>query len=225
MILNKQVEDLTFYVDELKSELEAEREKNNEYLNEIKEYRKQIEEFEEQHDFSNNELRIENDRLQKECCDALLRVSEKEKEIADLICSAQQFNVITTDNILNGCSHHDINNSNSRSSSSNSRSVKLNAYTIEQFVSVFLAEIIDKQNYDFDFKLIDQFGESEHVLKQIHFLTSKLKQTDNNNQTKMEQIIKDFKEEINLLENELSNKKNELNTFKLQVIFQHLRHI
>ncbi len=211
MILNKQVEDLTFYVDELKSELEAEREKNNEYLNEIKEYRKQIEDFEEQHEFSNNELRLENDRLQKECCDALLRVSEKEKEIADLICSAQQVNASTSDSILNetSCTHHLSNN------------VKpSNGNTIEQFVNVFLAEIIDKQNYDFDFKLIDQFGVSEHVLKQINYLTSKLKQTENTNQTKMEQIIKDFKEEINLIENELTNKKNEFNAYKLQVKFQ-----
>jgi hypothetical protein len=68
--------------------------------------------------------------------------------------------------------------------------------------------------------LIDQFGESEHVLKQINFLTSKLKQTENTNQTKMEQIIKDFKEEINLIENELTNKKNEFNAYKLQVKFQ-----
>ena len=36
----------------------------------------------------------------------------------------------------------------------------------------------------------------------------------------MEQIIKDFKEEINLIENELTNKKNEFNAYKLQVKFQ-----
>lgn len=33
--LNKQIEEMTFYIDELKSELEAEREKSHEYLNEL----------------------------------------------------------------------------------------------------------------------------------------------------------------------------------------------
>ena len=46
---NKEIEDLTFYVDELKSELEAEREKSNEYYNEISNYKKQIEDFEDQY--------------------------------------------------------------------------------------------------------------------------------------------------------------------------------
>ena len=35
LILNKQIEDMTFHIDELKSELEAECEKNNEYAAEI----------------------------------------------------------------------------------------------------------------------------------------------------------------------------------------------
>lgn len=47
LILNKQIEDMTFYVDELKSELEAEKEKNNEYLAEINEYKQKITNLEE----------------------------------------------------------------------------------------------------------------------------------------------------------------------------------
>ncbi len=44
--LQKQVEEMTFYADELKSDLEAEREKNNECSNEIDSYRKQLESVE-----------------------------------------------------------------------------------------------------------------------------------------------------------------------------------
>lgn len=39
--LSKQIEELTFYIDELKSDLEAEREKNNEHVNEIEQLKSQ----------------------------------------------------------------------------------------------------------------------------------------------------------------------------------------
>lgn len=41
----KDIEDMTFYVDELKSELEAERERNNEYATEVRTLRAQIDEL------------------------------------------------------------------------------------------------------------------------------------------------------------------------------------
>jgi hypothetical protein len=47
--LNQQVEDLTFYIDELKSDLETEKEKNLESFNEIQANQKQIEDFEDQY--------------------------------------------------------------------------------------------------------------------------------------------------------------------------------
>jgi chromosome segregation ATPase len=46
--LQKQVEEMTFYADELKSDLEAEREKNNEFLSEIDDSRKRIESLEQE---------------------------------------------------------------------------------------------------------------------------------------------------------------------------------
>lgn len=193
LILNKHVEDLTFYVDELKSELEAEREKNNEYFNDIKEYRKQIEDFEEQHEFNMNELRLENDRLQKECVDALLNVTEKEKQMA-LLVSTQNYSkeeLVTVDD----------NNK------------------LEKFANILINEIIDKQNYDYDFKL-NSLNENE--LNKINILISKLKTTDNGTRVKlfeeqMERIIKDFKEEIHLLEIKVNEKENEFNNLKQQV--------
>jgi hypothetical protein len=196
LILNKHVEDLTFYVDELKSELEAEREKNNEYFNDIKEYRKQIEDFEEQHEFNMNELRLENDRLQKECVDALLNVTEKEKQIALLISTqnnSKEEELVTVDN----------NNNNK----------------LEIFTNILINEIIDKQNYDYDFRL-NSLNENE--LNKINILMSKLKTTDNGARVKlfeeqMERIIKDFKEEIHLLEIKVNEKENEFNNLKQQV--------
>ena len=197
LILNKQIEDLTFYVDELKSELEAERERNNEYLNEIKENRKQIEEFEEQHEFNSNELRLENDRLQKECVDALLRVSEKEKQITDLICSSQQQNVSTDE-----------------------PSPQTSSNRIDKFLTIFISEILEKQNYDFEFKTFDSFDQNE--LEQINDMITKLKSTENCNRIKsfeaqMERIIKDFKEEISSLEIKLTDKQTEFTNYKQQV--------
>lgn len=40
--LSKQIEELTFYIDELKSDLEAERENNNEHVNEIEKLKSQL---------------------------------------------------------------------------------------------------------------------------------------------------------------------------------------
>ena len=203
LILNKQVEDLTFYIDELKSELEAEHEKNNDLLNEIKEYRKQIEEFEEQNEFNNNELRLENDRLHKECVDALLRVSEKEKQIADLICSS----TVT----VNTFQQQETKESNEK---------------IEKFLNLFVNEIIDKQNYAYEFSKAEQYSSNE--LSQINNLISKVKSFDASNEivksyeTQMERIIRDFKEEINLLENKLKAKEIEFNTYSQQVIDEKL---
>jgi GRIP and coiled-coil domain-containing protein 2 len=46
---SKEIEEMTFYIDELKSELEAEHEKSADYYNEILSYKKQIEDFEDQY--------------------------------------------------------------------------------------------------------------------------------------------------------------------------------
>lgn len=206
LILNKQVEDLTFYIDELKSELEAEREKNNEYLNEIKEYRKQIEEFEEQHEFNSNELRLENDRLQKECVDALLRVSEKEKQIADLICSSTA--TVNTIQKNQEQKHEHLHHGRGRDESNDK---------IEKFLNLFINEIIDKHNYAYEFSKAEQFTPNE--LSQINDLISRFKSFDSQSdriksyEARMERIIRDFKEEINLLEMKLNEKDTEFTKY------------
>ena len=72
LILNKQIEDMTFHIDELKSELEAEREKNNEYAAEI-------DIFKSREKNRVDDLGIENERLNKELIDALFLDKDQEK--------------------------------------------------------------------------------------------------------------------------------------------------
>ncbi len=84
IILNKQIEDLTFYCDELKSELETEREKNNELMNEIKNYQVQVEDFEQQHEFNNLESISINESLKKSHIETLSLLNDKEEVIKSL---------------------------------------------------------------------------------------------------------------------------------------------
>ena len=72
LILNKQIEDMTFHIDELKSELEAECEKNNEYAAEI-------DIFKSREKNRVDDLSVENERLNKELIDALFLVKDQEK--------------------------------------------------------------------------------------------------------------------------------------------------
>ena len=208
LMLNKQVEDLTFYVDELKSELEAEREKNNEYLIEINKYRMQIEDLEIQcESTSTNE---HNQRLQKEAYNALIGVQAKDAHIADLELK------------LNSSCKPDIVNSPNQSD------------TLEKFLKLALNEIIEKKNFDFfqpenfreDFAanysqiimfitcLRDNFKKQED---RISNEIIKNFEANKNFETQMERIIRDFREEINNLEVKLNDKQNELNDFKTKV--------
>ncbi len=63
MQLNQQIEDLTFYIDELKSDLETEKEKNAESFSEIQANKKQVEDFEDQYNRIMKEFEIKSQGL------------------------------------------------------------------------------------------------------------------------------------------------------------------
>ena len=212
LILNKQIEDLTFYVDELKSELEAEKEKNIEYAGEIKDLTSKLKESDEQNNFTIIELRCENERLQKEIVDALFKAKEHEKLIKSLQITSHTLN-------------NDDNSDNPVCNGDDSGELK---QKFKNILQILKDELIVRKNFD----IIPSTNEiSTEFESDIEALSAKLKdefqKKDNqakldlerikNFESQLERIITDFKEEIRILEQKLAEKQNEFDSYKSRV--------
>lgn len=196
---------MTFYCDELKSELEAEREKNNEYITEIKNYRTQIEDFEQQHEFNSIESNSINECLKKSNSDAFTLIAEKDQLIKDLECKIERL----VD--ANGAGNSD---------------------RLDRFLTVFSEQILEKKNYEAFIGEELVFGNDSSKINKI---VEKLKELYKSNEDRlsgqmvknfeaqkgfeaqMERVIRDFRAEINSVEESLNDKKIELNEYKLKV--------
>ena len=210
LILNKQIEDMTFYIDELKSELEAEREKNSEYVNEIESCRNKLSIYEKEATSWSNELSVENERLNKELIHALLLLKEKERALAETPRLAD----IPTNVIPNTTS----------------------SQLIAKYVRLLKEELIEKENCDVleMLKLVDvDTYEREHLKevfdefvgqfklnltrrdKSLGEAAEKVKYTE----TQLEKLIKEFKLENESLEVRLNEKIHEHNSLKSQVVY------
>ena len=211
-MLNKQIEDLTFYVDELKSELEAEREQNKEYLTDIKNYRTQIEDFEQQHEFTSLESSTENNRIQKSLDSALENINNKDKLISELETKIHLLTVDDNGDLME----------------------RLDQYgQLNEFIEIFSTEILEKKNYE-AFEGKEKFSRNmEQISSLVTSLKSSLKKQEDrvsaemvksfeankNFEKQMERVIRDFRQEISNGEIKLNDKQTELNEFKNKVCY------
>lgn len=206
LILNKQIEDLTFYCDELKSELEVERERNNEYVNEIKDYKTQIEDFEQQHEFNSLEMGSINEGLHKENEEAKATIARLEEKLASLAVSGSTAEVLDRGVRESGAS-----------------SVRL-----AEFLVLFSDEILAKKNFEF-FSQRDLYKEDrDSVSKFISQLKESFKSYDDrlskelvksfevqkNFEGQMEKVSGDFKRQIAEIEGRVADKQAEINELK-----------
>lgn len=206
LILNKQIEDLTFYCDELKSELEVERERNNEYVNEIKDYKSQIEDFEQQHEFNSLEMGSINEGLQKENEEAKATIARLEEKLATLASGSTAVEVLEV-------------------VKDKASSVKL-----AEFLELFSDEILAKKNFEFftqsslykeDRDSVDKFiGQLKESYKSYDDRLSKelVKsfEAQKNFEGQMERVSGDFRRQIAEVEARVTDKQAEINELKLK---------
>lgn len=206
LILNKQIEDLTFYCDELKSELEVERERNNEYVNEIKDYKTQIEDFEQQHEFNSLEMGSINEGLRKENEEAKATIARLEEKLVTLA--------------VNGSGAEVLDRSGNESGASSVR--------LAEFLVLFSDEILAKKNFEF-FTQSDLYKEDrDSVSKFISQLKESFKSYDDrlskelvksfevqkNFEGQMERVSGDFKRQKAEIEGRFADKQAEINELK-----------
>lgn len=214
LILNKQIEDMTFYVDELKSELEAEREKSNEYQNEIRTLQQRLEHADEQEAVLTSSIKAENERLQKELVDALLRLKESETRTES---SAPSINEQTVDS----------NTSNPIDKFDKSKFERLLSIIKEDLLTI---EDSSALNLDRTKDLINdqEFLGGETYLKDfVESLLTRLGKYSENYERECERVkyienqmakaVQDFRQEISSLEVKLDENQKEYINFKLQV--------
>ena len=199
LILNKQIEDMTFYIDELKSELEAEREKNNEYANEVSC-------FEREKASISGELNAENERLNKELIDALFKVKEQEKTIKEFELSEKERHIAPPTAHTTAVSKYlallkeELVQKENFDILGMLKSVDIDGFTED--LNMLFSEFIDT------FKFCLQQRD-----KQLIEESEKVKYTE----AQLEKIIKEFKQENEGLEIRLNDKIHDFNILKTQV--------
>jgi hypothetical protein len=202
LILNKQIEDMTFYIDELKSELEVEREKNVEINNELIKSRNEIEKLKVD---LNNELKFE-----KESKESTSNIYSKTDEEEPTEISTNKSETIDTlkENLDN---------------------------KLKSVFNVLINEVIDNDNYNYDdsFKNLNDAYSDNQLNDLFNDLVAKYKlsieKRDNISksqserlfyiESQMEKVIKDYKTEIDIVQNQMNSKDNEFSNFKTEVIF------
>lgn len=195
LILNKQIEDMTFYIDELKSELEAEREKNNEYTIELDELKAKVLDLEKQNVSISNDLNEEIQRLNKELIDTLFRLKEKRVDEKSLVETNECVEV-------------------NESLSKYLKLIKEELIEKENFNILDSLKIIDSSNESLFSELIEKFKLTLLQRdKRLNEESDKVKYTE----TQLEKIIKDFKQENESLELRLNEKIHEYANMKAQV--------
>jgi len=188
LILNKQIEDMTFYIDELKSELEAEREKNNEYANEIEECRGKMANFDKQNGSLSVESNEEIQRLNSELMDALFKLKEKTVEPTEE----------ATDEKLTKCL----------------TILKEELVEKENFNVLNMLINIDSSNERNFCELVEKFKlNMQQRDKRLSEEIEKVKYTE----AQLEKIIKEFKQENESIEIRLNDKIHEHTSLKTQV--------
>jgi len=200
LILNKQIEDLTFYCDELKSELEAEREKNNDLLAEIKACRVQIEDFEQQHEFNSLESSTINECLKKSHSETLGLLAEKEEVIRSL-----ERRLVDPDSENEGLNrfltvlcHEILEKKNYGALNADSGLVGL--FDLEKANSV-----VEKVR---EISRLHEERLSKEMVKGF--------EAQKNFEAQMERVVRDFREEISGYEERLNCKQAELNEMKMK---------
>ena len=204
LILNKQIEDMTFYVDELKSELEAEREKSNEYQSEIRALQQRLERTDEQEEVVTSSLKVENERLQKELVDALLRIKEIESQASNEhvvgtgLDQGAAFDKAKLERLLS--------------------IVKEDLLNAESSTALNLDRINAEQDY---------LASEPHLKDFFDSLNAKLSKSAENYERECERVkyienqmvkaVQDFKQEISSLEQKLDESQKDYLNFKLQV--------
>ncbi len=217
LILNKQIEDMTFYIDELKSELEAEREKNVEINNELIKNRNQLNEFITNLNNSTNEmnhLKFENEKLSKDMNTNMINLKSEQDSID--ISINKYTNDTDTDIKLKHVDNVVENLDNK----------------LKTVLKIVINEVIDNDNYDTVFKNLHETYNDNELNSLLNDLAEKYKHSIEKREnfskstlarlsyieTQMEKVIKDYKIEIENLQNEINSKDIEFNNYKIEVI-------
>lgn len=219
LVLNKQIEDMTFYIDELKSELETEREKNTDLTNELFKSNEKVVGFEarfyqlekkkqtsedknESPEETNNNEPLNQDKqkekeenyLSKEPKEPTVKISEEifENKKLNLV---NYLNIIKEDLIEKESFEQVLKNLDDQLSKdyNDATDIEVNKKSIEGLIEKYKAGVEQREN-------------------SIREKTERGKNIEN----QMEKLVKDFKTENDKLEILLSAKTSELNNFKNQ---------
>ena len=210
IILNKQIEEMTFYIDELKSELEAEREKNVEISNELIKNRNELENLK-------TNLTVPN-------CNDVNQNSKFENGEDSSINIADDINKddstqISPNQLINNKSEDDVN--------------EMLHIKLKTVLKILIDELIDSENYESSLKSLknvyynDELNNLYDELVEKYRLSIEKRENISKSksdrlsyiETQMEKVIKDYKIEIENFQNQINSKDNELQNYKIDVIF------
>ena len=210
IILNKQIEEMTFYIDELKSELEAEREKNVEISNELIKNRNELENLK-------TNLTVPN-------CNDVNQNSKFENGEDSSINIADDINKddstqISPNQLINNKSEDDVN--------------EMLHIKLKTVLKILIDELIDNENYESSLKSLknvyynDELNNLYDELVEKYRLSIEKRENISKSksdrlsyiETQMEKVIKDYKIEIEDFQNQINSKDNELQNYKIDVIF------